>query len=308
MSALLYETRSPGKLLLSAEYFVLDGALALALPCKPGQSLKVFPLEEAGILHWESYDPEGRRWFDGRYRLPELEVLTCTHAPTAKRLQELLQTTRTLQPSFLQTQTGRRIRTDLEFPLDWGLGSSSTLVTNLARWAKVSPFALLEKTFGGSGYDLACAQSDGPILFQRRPEPWFERVSFRPPFHDKLFFLHLGRKQDSRQGIARYRERVTAPEKWMQPLSELTHRLAACREQAEFDALLQRHEHLVGEALGLTPLQNRSFSDFPGAVKSLGAWGGDFALISSPWSEAQTRDYFRRKGFRTLLTFAELIL
>ena len=34
-----------GKLLLTGEYFVLDGALALALPCKLGQSMSIQPFE-----------------------------------------------------------------------------------------------------------------------------------------------------------------------------------------------------------------------------------------------------------------------
>ncbi len=304
----LFETRSPGKVLLSAEYFVLDGALALALPCQLGQSLKVFPLHEESLLHWESYDPAGGRWFEGRFRLPDLKPLAFTDAPTAERLRALLQAAQTLQPAFLQTRRGRRVRTELEFPLDWGLGSSSTLVAALARWAGVSPFALLEKSFGGSGYDLACAEADGPILFQRTPEPWFERVSFHPPFRHRLFFLHLGRKQDSRQGIARYRKRVAHPEQWTPRFSSLTRQLLSADDPSTFEALLREHERLVGELLGCIPLQLQRFSDFPGAVKSLGAWGGDFALVSSPWDAPATERYFARKGLHTLLPYDELIL
>ena len=37
------EFYSNGKLLISGEYFVLDGAKCLALPCKKGQLLKIKP-------------------------------------------------------------------------------------------------------------------------------------------------------------------------------------------------------------------------------------------------------------------------
>ncbi len=46
---------SRGKLLLTGEYVVLDGALALALPTKFGQSLKVQPIDSQNIF-WKSID------------------------------------------------------------------------------------------------------------------------------------------------------------------------------------------------------------------------------------------------------------
>ncbi|MBQ0741502.1 mevalonate kinase, partial [Aquimarina celericrescens] len=56
-------------------------------------------------------------------------------------------------------------KTRLEFPKNWGLGTSSTLITNVSKWASVDPYQLLEKTFGGSGYDIACAKSEFPLVY-----------------------------------------------------------------------------------------------------------------------------------------------
>ena len=46
---------SHGKLLLSGEYVVLDGALSLAIPTKYGQSLILESIEESKFL-WKSFD------------------------------------------------------------------------------------------------------------------------------------------------------------------------------------------------------------------------------------------------------------
>jgi hypothetical protein len=75
-----------------------------------------------------------------------------------------------------------------------------------------------------------------------------------------------------------------------------------------FEALLTRHEERIASALQLTPVGERLFPDYWGKVKSLGAWGGDFVLLSSQRPEAETRNYFLEKGFSTLIPYDTLIL
>ena len=55
-------------------------------------------------------------------------------------------------------------------------------------------------------------------------------------------------------------------------------------------------------------VQAERFADFPGTVKSLGAWGGDFVLVLSPWPAEQTMAYFNAKGCPTVLSYNEMIL
>ncbi|MBK8557148.1 MAG: hypothetical protein IPL65_15875 [Lewinellaceae bacterium] len=50
------------------------------------------------------------------------------------------------------------------------------------------------------------------------------------------------------------------------------------------------------------------FSDYWGAVKSLGAWGGDFVLVTSEKDESTTRAYFLDKGFDVFLPWRDMIL
>ena len=54
---------SHGKLLLTAEYLVLDGAKALAVPTKKGQFLKDADAEK-NTLSWKSIDHKGKIWFE----------------------------------------------------------------------------------------------------------------------------------------------------------------------------------------------------------------------------------------------------
>src|SRR5690606_17098005 len=57
---------SNGKLLLTGEYVVLDGAVALAVPTTLGQSLMVEPIGEPKI-EWQSLDAQGNIWFEGAF-------------------------------------------------------------------------------------------------------------------------------------------------------------------------------------------------------------------------------------------------
>jgi len=58
---------SHGKLLISAEYAVLDGAQALALPTKFGQKLKV-ESTSGNLIHWKSISNCGKIWFETEFQ------------------------------------------------------------------------------------------------------------------------------------------------------------------------------------------------------------------------------------------------
>ncbi len=306
-----------GKLLLTAEYFVLDGALALAVPLRRGQSLTLsathtdYPFP---VLRWESLDLDGKPWFDAVFRTDGFERLSASDADTARRLQDILSTAADLNPAFVPAVPGSRdilARTRLDFPREWGLGTSSTLVSLVARWAQTDPFSLLAPTFGGSGYDLACATAENPIFYRlRNGSPVVVPAPFFPPFSRQLSFVYLGQKQDSREGIRRYRERTASrnvDRRRIDRISELTSALAHADSLDSFGLLLQEHETIVSETIGLPTLRDRLFPDFDGFVKSLGAWGGDFALVASRRPLADTKDFFNEKGFPVFFPYHDLV-
>lgn len=296
-----------GKLLLSGEYAVLDGALALAVPTRPGQRLQIFD-GEPGALHWVSRDVDGSIWLDVRFTRDEIQKPLATGdfpSGVRDRLLYVLQAAGALQPGFLNRLAGCRVETRLEFPREWGLGTSSTLVANIAAWSGADPYDLLAKTFGGSGYDIACAAAAGPIFYRQMPGGRLvEPASFHPPFAGQLTFVYLNRKQDSRAGIRRYRERGEPPAAELEEVSRLAAALAAAPDLEAFRMALERHEEVVSGWLGLRPVREQLFPDFDGSVKSLGAWGGDFILAAGGTAPEA---YFRDRGYATCLAYDQLV-
>ncbi len=294
---------SNGKLLISGEYAVLDGALSLALPTKFGQSLEVSELD-VPVLIWESFNCEKQLWFQAELQLSQLTELSSE--PMVSTLQKILVAAQALNPDFLNDGKGVFAQTFLTFPNEWGLGTSSTLINNIASWANVDAYVLLKNSFGGSGYDIACAQNDTAIQYQIiEGIPKVNQVTFYPDFLDRLYFVYLNQKQDSKEGIHLYKSIDGDKVDFCQVITDITHKISTTNNFSEFVLLLKEHEKVTGDFLGITPLQTQLFSDFSGAIKSLGAWGGDFILAAG---DERTPNYFETRGYQTILSFSEMIL
>jgi len=295
-----------GKLLISAEYAVLDSALALALPTKFGQSLSVESNSENTIL-WKSISNEGIVWFEAVFKIDAtLKISTSNSSDIAIRLLQVLEALQLLNPTLFKVHNGYVLTSTLEFPENWGLGSSSTLINNLAQWAQVDAFKLLELTFGGSGFDIACAQEDSGILYQlKEGEPTVKIVKFSPPFIESLFFVHRNQKQNSRDGIAYYKTLTADQSPDFYELNSLTLELLNCTDLKTFESLIEQHERYISTLIQQPPLKEAMFSDYEGAIKSLGAWGGDFFLATG---NADAMAYFKSKGYSTVVPFLEMIL
>ena len=216
-----------GKLLLTGEYFVLDGALSLALPTKVGQSLSVkYNPSFSPTLSWKSYDVNGNIWFDSTFEFWHFKCLDENPSEEALFLQKILQQVRKQNSHFLRDNVDVKVETRLGFPLTWGLGSSSSLIYNIAQWAYISPFELLFKTHGGSGYDIACAQSDGPIAYKKVVSgPNWSPIYFSPDFKNNLYFVYLGKKQNSREAIKEYAKKRPIDPAILTKITELTQKL-----------------------------------------------------------------------------------
>ena len=297
---------SHGKLLLSAEYAVLDGALALALPTKFGQALTVESTPKNAIL-WKSISSEGTVWFEAEFMIDTaLKISSKNTSDIAVRLLQVLDALQQLNPSLFETQKGYELTSTLEFPENWGLGSSSTLINNLAQWAQVDAFELLELTFGGSGFDIACAQHDSGILYQLKSgKPTLKPVVFSPPFLESLFFVHRNQKQNSRDGIRAYKTLTANQTLDFSILDGLSVDLLNCTDIKTFESLLEQHERYISDLIQHPPLKEALFSDYKGAIKSLGAWGGDFFLATG---DTKAMAYFRAKGYSTIVPFSDMIL
>ena len=293
-----------GKLLLTSEYLVLDGAKALAIPTKYGQYLEVEKLSEK-VLLWKSLDEHNRVWFEAIYNISNdsLELFTEKNE-VSETLLFILQQTKKLNPSFLLENKGYQITTKLNFSKNWGLGTSSTLISTIATWAKVDAFTLLKNSFGGSGYDIACAIHDKPILFSNNEHPpIIEEVVLPWDFKDELFFVYLNKKQDSKQAIGRYKNLNTNKKEAIVKVNALTQALISSKTLSAFENLLQEHEEILSNLLQLPKVKKAYFKDYPGIIKSLGAWGGDFVLATSK----EALDYFPSKGYSVIIPFTTML-
>ena len=294
---------SNGKLLITGEYTVLDGAKALALPTIAGQYLDIEPHEENSI-QWKSFDFDGSVWYEDTFTLKDIKENKQDSAlPETNTLIKILHEAGLANPETINS--GFTATTRLTFPRQWGLGTSSTLINNIAQWFGINAFDLLAKSFGGSGYDIACAQNDTPVVYHlENGKPIVEPVHFNPEFADNLYFVYLNRKQNSRQAIAAYRERRNsiAPVKII--IDELTEKVLNTGGLNAFSDILEEHENIMSEVLGLPTIKLLAFPDFNGAIKSLGAWGGDFVLaVTNKNPEA----YFKSKGFETIISYKNMI-
>lgn len=299
-----------GKLLISGEYFVLSGAKSLALPSTLGQSLSVrYQRSEEPKLNWRSFDSTEKCWFEADFELWRFEGLTENKGAEFKTLQKILRHVRKLNPHFLREEKSIYVETRIEFPLGWGLGSSSTLLYNIAQWAYVSPFELAKNTLGGSGYDIACAQSYKPIFYQNIDNsPEWEEIDFNPEFSDKLYFLYLNKKKKTGADLKKYLNHPALKNvELLKEISEIANSMASVDHLSSFQALMNHHEQLVSQSLDIPTVRDLYFNGFSGAIKSLGAWGGDFCLVASDQPEAELKEYFSQKGFKTLIKYHDLV-
>lgn len=292
--------RANGKLLLTAEYSVLRGASALALPTRQGQTLNISPSGD-GYLHWISTEENGDVWFSATIK-NDYSVLRTSDKATAEALLNILHAAETLNPKF--KPFGFTATTIAEFNRAWGFGSSSSLVALLAQWAEADALDLFFACQTGSGYDVAAAISDTPILYTLNQKNRTEvtQTNFHPPFANDLAFVYLDKKQRSDKEVARFSERVSTATQ-INSITEITRKIITCQNLSDFENLLRQHERITAEMIGQRQIQENLFPDYPGVVKSLGAWGGDFILATRA-IEAQT--YFPRKGYNTVLAWQEL--
>ena len=304
---------SNGKLLLTAEYLVLEGANALALPTKFGQDLIVESITNQEII-WASFDHQNQCWFEATFSLPKLQIQSTTFISSvegskemiAEVLQIILYEARKLNPEFLSVESGFKVKTHLSFPRNWGLGSSSTLINNIASWAKVDAYQLLKNAFKGSGYDIACAQHNTPIFYQLIDgNPTVKAVKFKPKFHKNLFFVYLNRKQNSRDSINLFYDKKSNLSAEIKVINKLTKAISKTSKFKKFERLINEHENILARILELPKVKDQYFADFSGSIKSLGGWGGDFVLAIG---NEETPNYFRTKGFKTVIPYAEMIL
>lgn len=294
---------SPGKLMLTSEYVAVDGALVLAIPTKLGQELFYTENEDQkSLIFWEAYH-QNQLWLKATIDYNNWKILETNDSKASEFILKTLKNVQNLSEIKLKSDTSYHVKTNLQFPSDFGLGSSSTLMNNLAEWANIDPFILNEISLGGSGYDVAVAKEKSAVLYSRFPERVYETIDFQPNFKDELIFVHLNQKQDTREGISHYRSKPTSTE-LINDYSKLTKKIVNSQNLEEFSELMTIHEQKLSDFLETPTVKEKYFQDCPSFVKSLGAWGGDFVLASK---FGDYQDYFKQRGFSKIFSWKDLI-
>lgn len=292
--------------MLSGAYFALFGAKVLAVPTRLGQYMTVTTLpEKNNLIFWQSRDVEGQAWLDVNISLSDLQV-SRDATGQSEGLLAVLRALRVMKPELFTTKQTYHIETCLEFERDWGLGSSSTLVSLVAQWAGVDALELNRQSLGGSGYDVACATAKQAIVYKQGKV--LEETLLPIDFKDRVVFVHLNKKQDTRQAVQQFNTRGNNWATEVALVNTITDELTKATQLADWMRLKQEEENLIATATGLTKVQDIYFKDFPGLACSLGAWGGDFVLLLSEQDSSETVAYCRQRGFKTTLLWHEILL
>ena len=296
-----FKISSPGKLLITSEYYVTKGSLALAIPTKFRQSLD-FKCDNSNRLKWKSYDKENDIWIDCEFELSNFEI-TKNKNKHSKTLQSILISANNINPEFLKNNGGGLVTTHLNFSRKWGLGTSSTLINNISKWANIDPYELLWLNYKGSGYDIACALAKRPILYKLENNvPIVKSIQFSPDYTKNIFFIYLNKKQDSNKEIDKFFE-LKISKQTINKLSDLTLEFVNSKTLLDFQNCIIKHENIISKTLKIDTIKNMYFKDYEGQIKSLGAWGGDFILAAGP---VNSKKYFYDKGYKTVLNYKEI--
>ena len=299
--------RANAKLLLSGEYLVLAGAEALAIPLKFGQELTVSEGDTEEIT-WVSKGPSGI-WFSASFNAVG-EVYAATDQKSARFVSNLIAATNTILPNFFQRFLGKTITIVADFDLNWGLGSSSSLIALMAQLSKIDPLALHWKVSRGSGYDVVAAMSNTPIFYKQIDGvATFSSVKLPLVFQENVYFAYLGKKEDSAAGVERFLSSTNQlGTSVIDEITSITRKMATADCASQLCRLMDRHEAILSEVLGVMPIKQLRFSDFDGSVKSLGAWGGDFAMFCSSVPTNQVYSYIAAKGLTPVFGFNDISL
>ncbi len=298
---------SYAKLMITGEYLVLKGARSLALPLRFKQKLTVQETKGSPRLVWTS-KVKNALWFETTMLLPGLNIIETNIPEISATLRSILVAAKNLNPSFLGAGNQNKVISEMDFDPAWGIGSSSSLVSNIAYWADCDPFQLNKNVFNGSGYDIACARTSAPIIYElKNDQPVFREAGFHPAFHHQLYFVYLNRKQSSSESI-RLLDHSSITIDDISAISELTQDFEKTADLTTFQSLMDQHEEIIATILGAQPVKKLLFHDFKGSVKSLGAWGGDFILVASSSTEEYVRNYFKNKKMTVIFRYNEMAL
>ena len=288
----IYSRKANGKLLLTGEYLVLDGAHALAIPTRYGQTMTISKSE---CMTWEARDLFNKIWMHYTHGTEEIQD------PFLRELFENIGSEHDYQNLDFITK--------VDFPREWGLGTSSTMLALIADFYKINPYILNSKLFSGSGYDIACAFASKPITYQVYDfnNPNIQEVELKKTITDGIYFVYLGEKQNSKEEIRKYHSKKTIYKSTIDDISKITQNIFENQTLDHWIMQLEQHERLIASAVGLERISKTKLRGLPYFSKSLGAWGGDFAMILANANLLEVKEELRKFNLETVISYDDMI-
>lgn len=283
----------------------MDGAKAFALPTKFGQCLLVEEnIQQKNTIFWKAKKYDDSLWFEVLFEKNTLNIIQTSNEKLSQSLQQILIQAKSLNSSFFNSNSSFNCETKLDYPQEWGLGSSSTLIDLISQWLEIDPFELNKLTFNTSGYDIACAHNSQPILFSNNPIS-VEKVELNWNFIDDLYFVYLNQKQDTQAVVGNHYKNKSKDWGLINDLSDLVVQTTKVKSLSELEHILNEYQDRLADFMHQPKAKDLYFSDYKGCAKSLGAWGGDFVLVTK---REGFEDYFKEKGYNIIIPFNEMIL
>jgi len=299
-----------GKLLLTGEYLVMEGAKSIVLPLKLGQNLIAthLPSDKNNFIYWKAYE-SGTLWFQSLIDKNTLDSVGYSDKEINSRVVKLLSQIKRLKPDFFDFTGSVDLNFNLNFNRCWGLGSSSTLINILSQWSGIDPYVLYNKVSNGSAYDIAASYADQPIFYKvQHKKPVITEAGFYPSFSRQLFFVYLGVKQSTDKEIELFKQEKRKYKKLVSIISEISEQVVACNSLIGFEQLMVEHENLLSRFLERPSIKDELFTDYDdGIIKSLGAWGGDFILMTCSHGRDYLEKYLSDKSLYVVFEFDKLV-
>ena len=119
------------------------------------------------------------------------------------------------------------------------------------------------------------------------------------------YFTYLGKKQQSSKEVDSFLDNSDFSDIDILSVSQLSTDICKADSPAELISLVNEHEYILSTILKREPLARR-FQSFPGTVKSLGAWGGDFAMFVSASEPEVVVNHLHGLGFVNVFPYTDL--
>ena len=100
-------------------------------------------------------------------------------------------------------------------------------------------------------------------------------------------------------------------EKKKQAITKIAHlnqEILNTKSLADFEGYMLEHEAIIAEVIDMPKVKDLYFTDLKGVAKSLGAWGGDFVLLSHQGGLDTLKNYCQLKGFEVVIPYQQMIL